>query len=122
MNTDLTWGNCTIFNVTDVANPNLSCGYYQVPMDYFDPTAGKARLAVIKYGATVPEKKGTLFVNPGTISAGSTITLLHREFVGGPGGSGIEFMNVFGDLASKETQGQYDIVSWDPRGVGTYTL
>jgi len=70
MNTDLTWGNCTIFNVTDVANPYLSCGYYQVPMDYFDPAAGKARLAVIKYGATVPDKKGTLFVNPGTFCAG----------------------------------------------------
>ena len=38
-------------------------------MDYFDSAAGKARLAVAKYQATVPKKKGTLFVNPGTISA-----------------------------------------------------
>ena len=35
-------------------------------MDYFDSTAGKARLALVKYQATVPNKKGTLFVNPGT--------------------------------------------------------
>jgi len=34
-------------------------------MDYFDPTAGKARLAIVKYRATVSEKKGTLFANPG---------------------------------------------------------
>jgi len=53
---DLAWGNCTVFNVT-VANPNLSCRYYQVPMDYFDCTAGKARLAVVKYQAAVPKKK-----------------------------------------------------------------
>ena len=46
---------------------NLSCGYYEVLMDYFDPSAGKARLALIKYQATaVSGKKGTLFVNPGT--------------------------------------------------------
>ena len=44
---------------------NLSCGYYEVPMDYFDSFAGKARLALIKFRATVPGKKGTLFVNPG---------------------------------------------------------
>jgi len=36
-------------------------------MDYFDSTAGKARLALVKYQATVPVKKGTLFTNPGTI-------------------------------------------------------
>jgi len=37
-------------------------------MDYFDSTAGKARLALVKYQATVPNKKGTLFVNPGAIT------------------------------------------------------
>ena len=34
-------------------------------MDYHDSSAGIARLAVIKYAATVPEKKGTIFFNPG---------------------------------------------------------
>ena len=67
VNTDLTWGNCTNFGLAD-PDPNLSCGYYEVPMDYFDSSAGKARLAVAKYRATVPNKKGTLFVNPGTIA------------------------------------------------------
>jgi hypothetical protein len=50
-------------------DPNLTCGYYEVPMDYFDSAAGKARLAVVKYQATVSNKKGTLFLNPGTILA-----------------------------------------------------
>ena len=48
-------------------SPNLSCGYYEVPMDYFDSAAGKARLALVKYQATVPNKKGTLFLNPGNL-------------------------------------------------------
>lgn len=38
-------------------------------MDYFHSASGKARLAVVKYRATVPQKKGTLFVNPGAIGA-----------------------------------------------------
>ena len=36
-------------------------------MDYFDSAAGKARLALVKYQATVPNKKGTLFLNPGNL-------------------------------------------------------
>jgi len=34
-------------------------------MDYHDPHAGKARLAVAKYAATASPKAGTLFFNPG---------------------------------------------------------
>jgi hypothetical protein len=34
-------------------------------MDYQDPNAGKARLAVIKYAGTASQKIGTLFTNPG---------------------------------------------------------
>ena len=36
-------------------------------MDYHDSSAGTARLAVIKYAATVPEKNGTIFFNPGDV-------------------------------------------------------
>jgi len=43
-------------------------------MDHSDPAVGKARLAVAKYQATVPEKKGTLFVKFGAIT---TYTDLH---------------------------------------------
>jgi len=34
-------------------------------MDYHDSSAGRARLAVVKYAATTPTKQGTLFFNPG---------------------------------------------------------
>ena len=41
-------------------------------MDYFDASAGKARLALIKFQATVSGKKGTLFVNPGATTGYSS--------------------------------------------------
>lgn len=40
---------------------------------------------------------------------------------GGPGGSGLEFIFGFGRLLNNLTGGYYDIVSWDPRGVGSTT-
>jgi pimeloyl-ACP methyl ester carboxylesterase len=96
------WQNCSIFNETS-NDPNLACAYYEVPLDYNDPKAGKARLAVAKYAATAP-KLGTLFVNPG-----------------GPGGSGVDFVTTTGKELSSIFWGKYDIVSWDPRGVGAFT-
>ena len=37
-------------------------------MDYFDSAVGMARVAVVKYQATAADKRGTLFVNPGTLA------------------------------------------------------
>ena len=61
---DIFWRNCSAFGI-DSQDPNLTCGYHEVPMDYHDSDAGKARLAVVKYAATASQKVGTLFVNPG---------------------------------------------------------
>ena len=60
----VSWGNCASFGVNST-DPNFRCGFLDVPMDYHDSSAGTARLAVIKYAATVPRKKGTVFFNPG---------------------------------------------------------
>ena len=60
----VSWDNCTSFGVNST-DSNLQCGFLEVPMDYHDSSAGTARLAAIKYTATVPEKKGTIFFNPG---------------------------------------------------------
>ena len=50
--------------------------------------------------ATASPRLGSLFINPG-----------------GPGGSGLDYLRYF-DAAGLE---RYDIVSWDPRGVGRST-
>ncbi|KAG8790144.1 hypothetical protein FRC12_012673 [Ceratobasidium sp. 428] len=94
---NITWGDCESVNST-----NRQCGRFEVPLDYQNSTAGKASLAVTRYFATAQPKLGTLFLNPG-----------------GPGESGVDLILGPGaELISPYGNGQYDLVSWDPRGIG----
>ncbi|KAG8701909.1 hypothetical protein FRC09_005064, partial [Ceratobasidium sp. 395] len=78
------------------------CARFEVPLDYANAAAGKASLMVARYPATKEPKLGTLFLNPG-----------------GPGGSGIELiLGSNADVIMNTVGGRYDLVSWDPRGVG----
>uniref|UniRef100_A0A8H7K6U8 Peptidase S33 tripeptidyl aminopeptidase-like C-terminal domain-containing protein n=1 Tax=Bionectria ochroleuca TaxID=29856 RepID=A0A8H7K6U8_BIOOC len=58
-----------------------------------------AKLPVIK--ATAQPSKGSVLLNPG-----------------GPGLSGIQFVTTAGKLYQEVLGGEYDLVSWDPRGTG----
>ncbi|KAI0709118.1 hypothetical protein C8Q76DRAFT_742305 [Earliella scabrosa] len=93
----ISWGGCDPSIVTD---PSLQCGFLDVPLDYHDAGVGNARLALVKANAT-GERRGTVFFNPG-----------------GPGESGLENLNLLKDALLWRTGGVYDVVSWDPRGVG----
>ncbi|KAH9851186.1 alpha/beta-hydrolase [Lenzites betulinus] len=95
------WGTCDSSVIT---NPAIICGSLEVPLDYHNRFAGKANIAFARLNAT-GERRGTVFLLPG-----------------GPGGSGIEQLNESGDLIASLTGGLYDIVGWDPRGVGTHTI
>ena len=76
----------------------------RVPLDYDNPRGGKIQLAVIRQRATDPGHRiGSLFYNPG-----------------GPGGAGTALPLVI-DLFPAEVRARFDIVSWDPRGVGAST-
>ncbi|TBU38003.1 hypothetical protein BD309DRAFT_994732 [Dichomitus squalens] len=88
-NTPLQWGPC---DPTTVTNPALTCAFLEVPLDYFDASAGTARLALAKVNATSERR--------------------------GPGGSGIVSLSQESAYLLAVTAGLYDIVSWDPRGVG----
>jgi len=78
---------------------SLECAWLTVPMDYDDPTGDTIRLAVARH--TVEGSKGLVVVNPG-----------------GPGGSGVDFVNQLVDGAGDKLRGSLDVVGFDPRGVG----
>ncbi|KAI0686870.1 alpha/beta-hydrolase [Cerioporus squamosus] len=98
----IAWGACDPSAVSDMS---LSCGFLDVPLDYQKPSAGQARLAIVKANAT-GERRGSVFFNPG-------------HFAGGPGLSGLAELSEF---LLNATGGVYDIISWDPRGVGNLTV
>jgi pimeloyl-ACP methyl ester carboxylesterase len=84
----------------------FDCATAQLPLDYRDPERRTIELAVIKREATDPGRRiGTLFFNPGGPGGGATIVLPAR----------------FYDLFPREVRERFDIVSWDPRGVGEST-
>ena len=81
----------------------LECGYIEVPADYRDPGAGSILILVNVHRATSQhERIGYLFVNPG-----------------GPGESGVELVRAIRDGAfPDDVVARFDIVGFDPRGVG----
>ena len=88
-------------------------------MDYHDSSAGTARLAAVKYSTTAQRKLGTVFFNPGD-PPHQLFSVPHSFwFSGGPGQSGLKVIAAAGQLLSLCFQGAFDIISWDPRGVGS---
>ena len=82
----------------------LDAGSVKVPLDYRDPDAGELELALLVSRATSPQDRiGYLLVNPG-----------------GPGGSGLDMAGAAaaGYGFSPEIVERFDIVGFDPRGVG----
>ncbi|KAI9368231.1 hypothetical protein BJX61DRAFT_550590 [Aspergillus egyptiacus] len=94
----LHWSPCS-------SNPVLDCATLTVPLEYAEPHNGAvAHIPLARYKATVPlsERKGSILTNPG-----------------GAGSSGINFLSQgAGEGISTISGGFYDVVSWDPRGVG----
>ncbi len=85
---------------TSCAN-GMQCTTASAPLDWTNPSAGKIKLALIRHLAT-GTRLGSLLINPG-----------------GPGASGYDFVKDSVDFAAdKKLQASYDIVGFDPRGVG----
>lgn len=83
----------------------LQCATVTAPLDWDDPAADTIELALIRQHATGGAPRGSLLVNPG-----------------GPGGSGVAFIRDSIDFATSETlQREFDVVGFDPRGVGEST-
>lgn len=96
----LTWGSCEGFATDGLSLPGLECGRIAVPLNYEDPAAGDASIAVSRAAAT-GDRVGSLLVNPG-----------------GPGASGLSAALVAGRSPVQES---FDVIGFDPRGVGAST-
>ncbi|MCO5995786.1 alpha/beta hydrolase [Actinoallomurus rhizosphaericola] len=79
----------------------FQCGSIRVPLDYAHPTGRLLGLAVIRLPAEGGQRKGSLVLNPG-----------------GPGGSGVEFARGSARSFGADLRRNFDIVGFDPRGVG----
>jgi pimeloyl-ACP methyl ester carboxylesterase len=89
-----------------VEYPTAECATVQVPLDYDRRCGRQIELALARIPASNPgDKIGSLFFNPG-----------------GPGESGVKILlNGSGDFISQATGGRFDVVGFDPRGVGAST-
>jgi pimeloyl-ACP methyl ester carboxylesterase len=91
----LDWGSCEDLR-------RLECATFEVPLDYDDPEGETIELALMRLPAANPSRRiGSLFVNPG-----------------GPGASGLEFLPQWALTVDAEIRDRFDLVSFDPRGVG----
>ncbi len=90
---------------TDCGSVGFDCTTVTAPRDYADPSAGDLQLAVIRHRATSGEPLGSLITNPG-----------------GPGVSGVDTVRDSLSLVADETlTSAYDVIGFDPRGVGQST-
>jgi pimeloyl-ACP methyl ester carboxylesterase len=97
----LEWSSC---EDPALASDGFECARLIVPMDRRHPSAGTFSLPLARHRATgAPEDRiGSLVFNPG-----------------GPGGPGVASIGfVWGEFVPDEIKQRFDLVTWDPRGVG----
>lgn len=91
----LSWSDCD----------GLECTMVTAPLDWTDPGAGEIELSVIRQRALSGEPIGSLLTNPG-----------------GPGASGVGLIrDSIGFAVGTPLQEQFDVIGFDPRGVGEST-
>ncbi|MER6357722.1 alpha/beta hydrolase [Streptomyces sp. NPDC001634] len=91
------WGRC---KGPSAPGGNWQCARLKVPLDWAKPRGETIGLALIRSKASGGSRIGSLVFN-----------------FGGPGGSGVSMMPLYESTIAKLHE-RYDLVSWDPRGVG----
>ena len=83
----------------------MECTTVTAPVDWSDPSGGDIELAVVRLSTDSGDRVGSLLMNPG-----------------GPGGSGVELVQQAAEYVTSDAlRDSFDIVGWDPRGVGQST-
>ncbi|MEV5608749.1 alpha/beta hydrolase [Streptomyces sp. NPDC052225] len=97
--TALSWKKCGTKDY-----PTLQCASLKVPLDHARPHGRQITLALSRVPHTAKKSQGPLLVNPG-----------------GPGGSGLTLAGFVASTLPKKVAAQYDVIGFDPRGVGKST-
>jgi pimeloyl-ACP methyl ester carboxylesterase len=107
---ELAWGPCIDYARTasdrqSFGDPAFECARLEVPLDYAAPDGATAQLGILRKRATGADRIGSLMFNPG-----------------GPGASGMSLVaSMSGRLAESPVGQRFDLVGFDPRGVGAST-
>jgi pimeloyl-ACP methyl ester carboxylesterase len=102
--TPVQWGACPPPPADVSPTPaGAECGMLSVPVDYAKPDGDVARVEMVRFKAT-GAKIGSLLINPG-----------------GPGESGIQAAAHFVTTVPQPIRERFDLVGFDPRGVGAST-
>jgi pimeloyl-ACP methyl ester carboxylesterase len=94
----IVWGEC----VSEAAIEGEQCATVSVPLDHFGSRGTVIDIAVNRFPATSGQSNGALLTNPG-----------------GPGGPGLSFARAISQIyAGTALAEDYDIIGFDPRGIG----
>ncbi|WP_271216948.1 alpha/beta hydrolase [Streptosporangium carneum] len=86
-------------------DPRQRCATLRVPLDYRAPHGRSIEIAISRIGTARPgSRRGILLSNPG-----------------GPGGSGLDLPSQLATVLPREVLDRYDLIGFDPRGVGHST-
>ncbi len=80
---------------------DFQCAQVKVPIDYAKPKGPSLNLAVTRLRTTGGSRVGSLLINPG-----------------GPGASGVNYLQQAYTSITEPVRAAYDLVSFDPRGTG----
>ncbi|UWF78725.1 alpha/beta fold hydrolase [Microbacterium sp. EF45047] len=98
------YGQTLEWKACPTAGPSFDCTTVTAPLDWDDPDAGEIELAVVRH-QSAGEPQGSLLINPG-----------------GPGASGFDFVaESLGYAVGPDLIESFDVVGFDPRGVGRST-
>ncbi|GII94890.1 alpha/beta hydrolase [Sinosporangium siamense] len=99
------WGECPPVESGIPRDPRQQCATLQVPLDYRAPRGRSIEIAISRIGTAQPgSRRGILLSNPG-----------------GPGVSGLDLPSVLAVGLPREVLDRYDLIGFDPRGVGRST-
>jgi pimeloyl-ACP methyl ester carboxylesterase len=91
--TRLAWHTC---------DGKFRCATLSVPVSYSDPHGAQIPIAAVELVASQPNPSGDIVLNPG-----------------GPGESGVEFLEQAWSTFPASLRARFNLVSFDPRGVGS---